>query len=751
MNTILKQFFLICFYFILSLKIANSDEVRKINVTGNSTVSYETVLALAEIKSEKFDINIEKLNNIQKKLFESSFFSSVDVSLSGQTLNIRLLENPLVDYILISGIDEHPVFKREIEKFLTTKVNSIFSENILNKDISLIKEYLASEGYFKNSVEFTVRKNEKNFVNIFFDINLNNKFLIKNIYFIGNTVFSSSTLSSVISSTEDYWLNIFSSSSIPSLRRLNYDISSIKNFYLTEGYYDVQVSNASIELFDNNHVNLTFSIDSGPKYIINESYADNKSNSLTKENVKIIDNLAKELVKKTYNYKKINDYRDKINNYLDKIAISSDVTYSINKTSNNSISIKFIINELIQKRVIKDILVKGNDITEEKVIRNNLLFVEGDFLNRINVKKSKDLLQSLGLFKSVDVEIVEDNKADLAQIIITVKEEPTGEISSGIGVGSAGSNISFSLKEKNFLGKGIETNTSFEVGTNRVLGVLAFSNPDFADTGNLVKNSLHIVKYNYDKAGYENKLIGDEFSIKYDIFDNISFENGFGVSTDDIRVLSNASNLISSQKGKYLTTKYFYRFFSDERNRKFQPNSGYTIGFGQDLAFAPSDIPFFSNNFYGSVYNEFSTDYVGSIKYKIKTINSLSGDSIKLSDRLFSNDGEMRGFSFRGVGPKVNNDYIGGNYLITTSVGTTVPNGLPEKWNAKTNIFVDLGNIWGSDLSGVSDSNTIRSSVGVGLTWSSPLGPLSFSYAEPITKNSSDGIENFSFRIGGSF
>lgn len=751
MNTIMKYFFLIFFYFILSLKIANSDEVNKINVIGNSAVSYETVLALAEIKNEKFDINIEKLNNIQKRLFESSFFSSVEVSLSGQTLNIRLQENPLVDYILISGIDEHPVFKREIEKFLNTKVNSIFSENILNKDISLVKEYLASEGYFKNSVEFTVKKNQKNFVNIFFDINLNNKFLIKNIYFIGNKVFSSSTLSSVISSTEDYWLNIFSSSNIPSLKRLNYDISSLKNFYLAEGYYDVQVSNASIELFDNNHVNLTFSIDSGPKYIINESYTDNKSSSLTKENIEIIDNLAKELIKKTYNYKKINEYSDKISSYLDKIAISADVTYSINKTSTNGIGVKFIINELIQKRVIKDILVKGNDITEEKVIRNNLLFVEGDFLNRINVKKSKDLLQSLGLFKSVDIQIIEDEKADLAEIIVTVKEEPTGEISSGIGVGSAGSNISFSLREKNFLGKGIETNTSFEIGTNRVLGVLAFSNPDFADTGNLVKNSLHIVKYNYEKAGYENKLIGDEFSIKYDIFDNISLENGFGISTDDISVLSNASDLIKSQKGKYLTTKYFYRIFSDERNRKYQPSSGYTIGFGQDLAFEPSDIPYISNNFYGSFYNEFSTDFVGSIKYKIKTINSLSRDSIKLSDRLFSNDGELRGFSFRGVGPRVNNDYIGGNYLYTTSIGTTVPNGLPEKWNAKTNIFVDLGNIWGSDLSGVSDSSAIRSSIGVGLTWSSPLGPLSFSYAEPITKHFSDGIENFSFRIGSSF
>lgn len=745
------KFLIVFFIIIFSTKNSFSENVNKINLIGNSSVSYETVLAIAEIKNEKFFASLDKLNNIQKKLFESNYFSNVDVSLSEGVLNIKLTENPLVEYVLISGIDEHPVFKKDIENFLTIKPNTIFSEAILNKDVSSIKDYLASEGYFKNSVVFEVKKIEKNLVNIFFDINLNNKFLIKNIFFIGNKVFSSGSLSSVISSSEDYLLNIFSSSTVPSLRRINYDISTLKNFYLNEGYYDVQIPNASIDLFDNNHVNLTFSIDAGKKFSISESNIANKSPSLNKDNLIFINELINKLKGKTYSFIEINEYRDKINNYLDRIGLSTDVSYLVNKTSINTINVQFVIEELIQKKIINNILVTGNELTEERVIRNNLLFAEGDFLNKLNIKKSKDLLQSLGLFKSVDINVIEENRSDYAQIIVALKEDPTGEISSGVGIGSAGSNISFAIREKNFLGKGIETNTSLDIGTNRILGVFAFSNPDFADTGNTVKNSLHIVKYNYDNAGYENKLIGEEFSFKYDIFDNVSFENGFGISQDDIRVFSNASNLIASQKGKYLTTKYFYRVLNDERNRKYEANSGYTFGFGQDLAFSPSDIPYLSNSLYGSIYNELSTNYLGSIRYKFKTINSLNSDSIKLSDRLFANDGELRGFVFRGVGPKINSDYIGGNYLYTTSIGSTVPNGLPQKWNAKTSIFFDAGNIWGSDLSGVSDSSKIRSSVGLSLTWRSPLGPLTFSYAEPITKNAGDGIENFNFRIGGSF
>ena len=132
-------------------------------------------------------------------------------------------------------------------------------------------------------------------------------------------------------------------------------------------------------------------------------------------------------------------------------------------------------------------------------------------------------------------------------------------------------------------------------------------------------------------------------------------------------------------------------------------------------------------------------------------MTSLSGDPINLADRIFLTDSEARGFEYRGIGPRVSGDFIGGNYAYSTTFSTTVPNGLPETWKASTNMFVDVANVWGSDFSGVSDSNTIRSSIGVGLSWFSPIGPIAFSYAEPITKNSLDNVRKFSFKLGGVF
>ena len=138
------------------------------------------------------------------------------------------------------------------------------------------------------------------------------------------------------------------------------------------------------------------------------------------------------------------------------------------------------------------------------------------------------------------------------------------------------------------------------------------------------------------------------------------------------------------------------------------------------------------------------------LKFNEIKINT-NNEEIKLSDRIFLSDSELRGFTYRGVGPKVSNEFIGGNYSYSTNFSSTIPNGLPDSWAARTNIFFDVANVWGTDFSGALDGNKIRSSTGVGLEWTSPLGPLSFTYALPITKDSTDSIENFSFKLGGTF
>ena len=159
------------------------------------------------------------------------------------------------------------------------------------------------------------------------------------------------------------------------------------------------------------------------------------------------------------------------------------------------------------------------------------------------------------------------------------------------------------------------------------------------------------------------------------------------------------------------------------------------------------------NSIFGSFYNKFNESFTGTIRYKVKSINSFeSSKDIKLSDRLFLSENELRGFKFRSYGPKVDNDYVGGNYSYSTTFSSTVPNGLPESWNSSTSIFLDTGSVWGTDFaSSANDSNEFRSSAGLGFSWFSPIGPIAVSYAEPIKKSSSDKIEKFNFKLGGVF
>ena len=751
---ILKKFSFVfiffCFFLLGTIVNAENITINKVQILGNSNISEKTIFDYAGIENKKFLIDIEEINNIQKKLYQTTFFQNVEISIENNVLLISVSENPLVEFFIIDGI-KYDEIKKKLDQITSIKSNSIFSESVLKKDVVLIKEYLSSLGYLKNRVDYVIKKIDNNRVNVFIDIELNNKFLIKNIFFTGNKIFKSSKLINQISSKEDSLFSFFSSNNIPSVERIEFDTISLKNFYLTEGYYDVQISNSSINIIDDKYVNLFFSVEAGEKFSIANYSIINNKNFLNASDYKFIENILKEIKNVTYNSKVITIIKDKVDNYLFEKGFHAETSTSIQKISKNEIDLILSVFEVESKKVISNIKVIGNDITNEKVIRNNLFFAEGDYLKKSAIEKSKNNLQSINLFKKIEISPLEIKNSNFVDINISIQEKPTGEISSGVGVGSSGSAFTFNLKENNYLGEGILTDVNVEIGTEQVLGNIIISNPDFRNTGNTLKNTTYVKKNTFSNVGYENKVIGVSASSGHEIYKNILIDYGLEINLDSVDVSNDSSALVSSQQGDYLSTIYSYGLTKDLRDKKYETTSGYAIGFSQSFALYPSDIPFISNSIYGSYYKLLADDFQGSIKYRLKSINSYSGDSIKLSNRLFLPENLLRGFANRGVGPIIDGDYIGGNYIMNSTFSTTVPNGLPESWKAQSNLFLDIGNVWGSDIDFVGDNNKIRSSVGIGFTWISPLGPISVTYAEPISKSSSDKVENFNFRIGSSF
>ena len=728
--------------------ISYSEVINKIEINGNSRIKNETILGLANIKLNK-NYTAGQINNFQKKLYESNFFKLVNFEFKNNVLFINVSENPIIDFYYINGV-KSKIREDFFYNSLNLGPNKIFSEYFLKTDIEKIKNNYLEGGYLDVKILPEISQISGNALNVVINIIEGKNYKVRRVYFSGDTFFSPSTLLDVISTSEHSWWKFLSSVTNYNQNRIVFDKSLLKNFYLDNGFYDVQIISADTNFIKNKGVDLTFSINSGNKYNFSNFEIFDKNNNLRKKDIFNIKKIIEKDLKNTYSRSTLIRIQNKIINYLNLNNIEFvDLNISANKQKKNKIDITFDFYKT-DRLFVNLINIKGNSITEEAVIRNNLSFSEGDTFTRKKLDDSLKKLRNTGIFS--------DNKItskkienELVDIEVNVEEQPTGSISAGLGVGSAESSIGGELKEKNLFGKGIVSNANVRFGTQKISGSINAIIPDYNNTGNKVGVSLFALSTEFDNAGYESKKIGASAFTEYNLFEDISLNYGLGFDLDKISTNKNASSLYKSRAGNYITYKTFYNIDNDKRDRNFKPTSGYKTGFGQSLAVPGSDISYLSNNVYSNFYHQIKKGYVFNVKAGLNTINSIGDDDIKLSDRNFLSSKKLRGFESYGIGPVDGKDHIGGNYSFYSTIGSTFPNPLPEKWNADSIVFIDAGNVWGVDFDSSKDSNKLRSSVGIGLDWTSPLGPLSFTYAEVLSSASTDKEESFSFQIGSSF
>ena len=733
---------------ILFSGILYANETKELKITGNKRISIEAIKDSIDYDNKK-KYSIENLNIFQKKLFETGFFSNVVVKLDSNNILINVTENPLIDFFYIEGVINK---KREdfIYKNISLGNNKIFSESILKKDIEFIKDTFLNAGYFDVEVKTEISKLSDNTLNLLIRVERKDKYNIKNIFFIGDKKFSSSKLYDVIISSEANWWNFLSSNDMINVDRIEFDKSLLKNFYLDNGYYDVQINSSDINFLSPGSAEIIFSINAGNKYSFGKNeLIDNKKNLANKNIIEIKEILNDKLIG-TYSLKKIKQVQKKINDYLILKKIEFAKFIIVPSKDKKLINLKFVFSAA-ERNFVNLINIKGNNLTDESVIRRSLVLSEGDAFSNYKKIKSEDKIKNTGIFKSVDTKIVNKGK-ELVDLDITVEEQPTGSISAGIGIGSSGSAVSSGINEKNFLGKGIGITSNISVGTQKISGIIDLKIPDFKNTDNTFNFSLFAIGTDYENAGYESKVYGNRISTSYEVYDDLFFNIGGGFDVDKIDANDSASALYKSREGTYNSLKTFYSIDVDKRNSSIQPTSGHLINFGQSLTLpAISDIPVLKNNINASVYHQLSENFVLNIKGGLSSINAFNDKDVKLSDRLFLPESKLRGFEAFGVGPITGDNHVGGNYSAYTNFSSTFPNPLPDRLRATSVMFIDFGNVWGVDFDESLDADKIRSSMGVSLDWKSPLGPLSFVFAESLNSSSTDKTENFSFRIGSSF
>jgi len=740
----MKKFFFFLILFFPSISFSKIDQIK---VQGNIRVSEGLIMSLVEKKDL---IDAKYIDDLTKKLYATELFSDVKISYLNNVLSIVVSENAVVNFFFTKGVEGSDL--DEINKLIRIKEGSIFTLSKLKEDIESIRKYLKQTGYHFAVIEPEVFKIQNNQINLI--LNIDRKYIskVKKIYFIGNKYFKSSDLIDVVSTSEYGWWKLFSSNYF-SEERLEYDSQLLKNFYKSKGFYDITIE-SSFAIQENNDFNIIFSINSGKKYIFGTVNLTDESKELTSDNLDTIKNIAiKEIFKKDYSNLKVLFIEKKIKDFFDSKKIPNLIVATSEKKVDNEKIDLFINFYKLDNFFINRIIVSGNTITKEATIRDKLKFSEGDLYNSNEVSKSIDNLKAARFFSKVDIETKEDKLNKLKDIDIKVKDQPTGNISAGAGYGTQGGVIEGSINESNFLGEGINLNFTGKLSTQQISGVFEYSTPNFLNSNRNVNISLFSEKDEFKNTGFENKKIGTVNSTNYEIYEDMFIKPNFVIQHDSIKAGGSSSALFRSRAGDYLTTSLGYSLTLDKRNSKFKTTEGFITYFDQNLSTLLSDVPTLQTGAGITLFSElFNPEFIGSVKLRLDSGVGIADKDIKLSDRIFATSRDLRGFENRGVGPVDGGDHVGGNYLATLSLKSTFPNPLPEIVRPTTFLFLDSGNIWGVDYSDrVNDSNKIRSSLGVGINIVSPLGPLSFSFSNVISKAPTDKVQNFTFNIGSTF
>ncbi len=743
-----KLIFLSIIFLLNSYNLVYSDIIKKIEIKGNDRLANETIILFSELNIDD-DIDAEDLNTALKKLFETDYFKDVKISISNGDLEISVIENPLIQYIKIEGIKNKSIVD-DLSK-ITKKIEKYpYLENKINDQKNTLINIIRNSGFYFAEIETLVEDNKNNSVNIIYNFNLGERAKISEIKFIGNKIFKNNKLRNIIVSEESKPWKFITSNKYLSENRIKLDVNLLENYFRNKGYFNVIVKSSSAKVTDKNNFVLTFNIDSGKRYYFND--IDLKvSDDYKVENFSNFFDVFENLKGEPYSLNSIK----KIINEIDKAALQKEFVFINAKyqekiIGDDKINIEIFFEES-EKFYVERVNIFGNFITEEKVIRNALIVDEGDPFNEILFNKSINEIKSKQIFKSVTSNVKDSKSSKNTKIIdITIEEKATGEIFAGAGTGTSGSVISAGIKEKNYLGKGITLDTVLTLSDDEIKGRFSVINPNFRNTDRSINTTIESTSSDFmTSSGYKTTRTGLKMGTGFEQYEDLYFNIDISNYYERLETSDSASAIKKKQEGDYFENLISYGITLNKLDQNFQPTDGYLTKFSQTLPIYSDDLSI-ENSLRISKYHSLNDSLILSAKLYLKAVNSID-DNVRVSKRVYIPSSRLRGFESGSIGPKDGSQFIGGNYGSAINLNSTLPNLLNGYENIDFNLFFDAANLWHVDYDSSLDSDKIRSSTGISMNWFTPVGPLSFSYAIPISEAKTDKTESFRFQIGTSF
>lgn len=735
--------------------------IERVAVVGNVRIEATTISTYLTVHpGDPFDP--AAIDASLKSLFATGLFADVIMERNGNTLVIRVVENPIINQVIFEGNSrlKEDDFAEEVE----LRPRMIYTRAKVRADVQRILELYRRSGRFAAVVEPKVIQRDQNRVDLVFEIYEGPKSRVSSIQFIGNQVFSDRKLRDVVATNEARWWKVFASNDTYDPDRMQFDREEIRQYYLDNGYADVRIVSGVAELTpDQKDFFITFVIDEGEQYTFGEISVESEIKALS---VRFIENFVTVRPGQIYSAKRVENTIENITNAAGVLGFAFlDVLPEVSRDRQaRTISVRFKVNET-PRTYIERIDIHGNVRTLDKVIRREIRLAEGDAFNSLRISRSEQRLRLLGFFREVTVEELPGTEPDKVIVEITVEEQATGEFSLGFGYSSFdGFIFDTSVSERNFLGRGQQLTLSFLLSSRRKNINLAFTQPYFLGRNMVAGFNLFRQDFDNKEAGFVTKTTGGSLNLRFPISEHISLGPRYTIRTDLVEVPSEfvTNPFIRDSLGTNTTSSVALTLnYIDLDDFRF-PTHGQQVIFTQEFAGLGGNIKYLRSTLDANFYRRITGQWIGHLGIEAGFIQGL-GQRVRINDRFFLGNPRFRGFDVGGVGPidTLTNQFLGGNIFYVATAGVVIPLGdFAEELGFQLSAYVDVGSLWHAELPPdtteaqrlfVVDSSAMRVSVGIGLTWDSPFGPVRLDFAHAIVKQPTDRVQSISFNVGTRF
>ncbi len=728
--------------------------VASVSIEGNQRVESRTIVSYLGIKSGD-RLTQADIDNALKNLYATGFFADVKIYKSGSTLMVRVVENPIVNKVAFEG--NAKVETSDLEKEVELKARSVFSQEKVQSDVKRILDIYRRSGRYNAVVEPKIIEQDQNRVDLVYEITEGETANVEKINFIGNKIFSDSDLRKAIRTEETRWYKFFSDSDKYDPDRLQFDQELLRRYYLNEGFVDFQVKSSHAELSPKKDAfYITFVVDEGVKYHFGEI---NVVSELKDGEKPDFSDLITTKTGKTYDASRVEETIDAMTKRLGDLGYAFvDIKPKLERVQDKQIvNLSYVIKP--GPRVyVERINVTGNVRTLDEVIRREFRVSEGDAYNNSKLQRSEQRLNNLGFFEKVDIKNEQGSAPDKTVVNVDVKEKSTGEVTIGAGFSSTDGVLGdFGVSERNLLGRGQELKTRLTMAARRKQVELGFTEPYFLDRDISAGFDIYRIKQDFlQQSSYNMDTKGVNLRTGYALQEKWQHAVTYSLRENNVTdVQPEASTYIKQQVGVNVNSSIGQSLTYDDRNNKLDPSSGYYFRFYQEFAGLGGDSRYLKHELKSSYYYPITSKWRAGVMGSAGYMFGVGGRDVRINDRFFVGGDDLRGFRNAGIGPRddATKDALGGNIYYTGTAELKFPLGLPDELGVSGAVFSDVGSLWKIDNAsvGVDDDKAPRVSVGAGLLWASPFGPIRIDFAHALVKQTADRTENMRFSFGTRF